>query len=62
MNPAIGPEPTEFDRAGAIIAFARPVGNKSPDVDPATAALSMSTGEGRWVGPTTRLRRAKPVS
>ncbi len=30
MNPSIGPEPTEFDRAGAIIAFARPVGNKSP--------------------------------
>ena len=30
MNPSIGPEPTEFDRAGAIIAFARPVGNRSP--------------------------------
>ena len=53
MNPSIGPEPTEFDRAGAIIAFARPVGNKSPDVDPASTALSASTGAGRWVAPTT---------
>ena len=53
MNPSIGPEPTEFDRAGAIIAFARPVGNKSPDIDPASTALSASTGAGRWVAPTT---------
>jgi hypothetical protein len=52
MNPRIGPEPTEFDRAGAIIAFERPVGNKSPDIDPATNALTASTGEGRWSAPT----------
>ncbi len=52
MNPAIGPEPTDSDRAGAILAFARPVGNKSPDVDPATTALAVSTGEGRWSAPT----------
>jgi matrixin len=53
MNPAIGPEPTDFDRAGAIIAFERPVGNKSPDIDPGTTALFASTGEGRWSAPTT---------
>jgi hypothetical protein len=53
MNPAIGPEPTEFDRAGAIIAFDRPVGNKSPDIDPTTNSLTVSTGEGRWSAPTT---------
>jgi hypothetical protein len=34
MNPAIGPEPTEFDRAAATVAFQRPVGNTSPDTDP----------------------------
>jgi len=53
MNPSIGPEPTDFDRAGAIIAFSRPVGNKSPDIDPTTTALGVSTGEGRWSGPRT---------
>jgi hypothetical protein len=53
MNPSIGPEPTEFDRAGAIIAFERPVGNRSPDIDPASTVLTSSTGEGRWVGPRT---------
>ena len=35
MNPALGPEPTDFDRAGAVIAFQRPPGNRSPDTDPA---------------------------
>jgi hypothetical protein len=34
MNPAIGPEPTEFDRQGAFIAFQRNPGNQSPDTDP----------------------------
>lgn len=53
MNPSIGPEPTEFDRGGAIIAFARPVGNKSPDIDPSSAVVSVSTGEGRWRAPAT---------
>ncbi len=28
MNPSIGPEPTEFDRQGAMVAFARPVGQQ----------------------------------
>jgi len=35
MNPSIGPEPNEFDRAGALIAFQRPPGNTAPDADPA---------------------------
>jgi hypothetical protein len=34
MNPAIGPDVTEFDRASASIAFQRPTGNHAPDVDP----------------------------
>ena len=41
MNPSIGPEPTEFDRAGAVIAFSRPVGNRSPDVDPSSTVLAL---------------------
>jgi hypothetical protein len=35
MNPSIGPEPSEFDRVAAMIAFARPPGNVAPDTDPA---------------------------
>jgi len=53
MNPSVGPEPTEFDRLGAIIAFARPAGNKSPDVDPAATVLSASSGGGRWMTSAT---------
>jgi Matrixin len=52
MNPAIGPEPMEFDRAGALIAFQRPVGNQSPDVDPTSAAVLSSTGAVRISPPT----------
>jgi hypothetical protein len=37
MNPAIGPEPTDFDRVGAVIAFQRPPGNRAPDTDPESA-------------------------
>jgi hypothetical protein len=51
MNPAIGPEPTEFDRSGAAIAFQRPPGNRSPDTDPAGVCVrtALSTeGGGRW--------------
>jgi len=51
MNPALGPEPTDFDRAGAAIAFQRPPGNRSPDTDPAgvgvRTALTTESG-GRW--------------
>ena len=53
MNPAIGPEPTEFDRAGAIIAFQRSPGNRAPDADPSpTAAFSSGPKSGtRWAPP-----------
>jgi hypothetical protein len=37
MNPAIGPQPTEFDRTGAMIAFERLPGNQTPDSDVAEA-------------------------
>jgi hypothetical protein len=52
MNPAIGPEPTDFDRAGAMIAFQRPVGNRAPDVDPSTPTTFVTTGGVRWSAPT----------
>lgn len=45
MNPAIGPEPTDFDRAGALIAFQRPVGNFSPDTDPSPGMSSGGTSQ-----------------
>ena len=52
MNPAIGPEPTDFDRAGAVIAFQRPVGNTSPDTDPAgVRTFSVADGGARWSAP-----------
>jgi hypothetical protein len=52
MNPAIGPEPTDFDRIGALIAFQRPPGNRTPDIDPSGVTASIS-GEGaaRWSPP-----------
>jgi len=52
MNPAVGPEPQEFDRAGALIAFQRPVGNQSPDVDPQSTSALSSTGAVRLSPPT----------
>lgn len=50
MNPSIGPEPTESDRAGARIAFQRPPGNHAPDVDPSTSPTAFTTtgAPGRW--------------
>jgi hypothetical protein len=54
MNPSIGPEPTAFDRGAAIIAFQRPPGNRSPDVDPLVLA------ERGWLSPAT-LRWADPI-
>lgn len=52
MNPAIGPEPTEFDRAGAIIAFQRSPGNRAPDTDPSTPLFSSGpNGSARWTAP-----------
>jgi hypothetical protein len=40
MNPAIGPQPTEFDRIGAMIAFERLPGNQTPDSDVSEAPRS----------------------
>jgi hypothetical protein len=37
MNPSIGPEPNDFDRAAVRIVYNRPVGNKAPDEDPGYA-------------------------
>jgi len=53
MNPAIGPEPTEFDRAGAIIAFQRSPGNRAPDTDPSSTPTFSSgpNGSARWAAP-----------
>lgn len=34
MNPSARIEPTEFDRQAARIAALRPIGNRSPDIDP----------------------------
>ena len=51
MNPSIGPEPNDFDRAGAVIAFQRPVGNRSPDTDPPASSAAV-TGAARWSAPT----------
>jgi hypothetical protein len=53
MNGTIGREPTEFDRAGPVIAFQRPVGNTSPDKDPGSTVRAFRSGEGgvRWSVP-----------
>jgi len=51
MRPTIGPEPSDFDRAAALIAYQRPVGNRSPDVDP-TSSTAVVSGEIRWSEPT----------
>jgi hypothetical protein len=53
MNPAIGPEPTEFDRAGASIAFQRSPGNRAPDTDPSSTPTFSSgpSGRARWASP-----------
>jgi hypothetical protein len=60
MNPSIGPEPTTFDRAAAIVAFERPVGNVSPDTDPAYQPASGSGfgGRLRW---SSSVAAAAPV-
>jgi hypothetical protein len=50
MNPSVGPEPTEFDRQAAVVAFQRPPGNVSPDTDPGTAGKSTPWSM-RWAPP-----------
>ena len=55
MNPSLGPAPTEFDRAAALIAFQRPVGNTSPDTDPGagfgTSTFVVMDGPLKWSAP-----------
>ncbi|HXW06919.1 MAG TPA: hypothetical protein VD833_16930 [Vicinamibacterales bacterium] len=46
MNPSLGPDVTDFDRHGAVIAFQRPVGNRAPDIDPASTAQTSSIDVG----------------
>jgi len=55
MNPWLGPSPTDFDRAAALIAFQRPVGNTSPDTDPGalTGGFAVADGPLKW---STRVR------
>jgi hypothetical protein len=64
MNPSIGPEPTTFDREGAVLAFQRPVGNRAPDVDPSSSSLGLSTGDAVWKrachGEDLRVLRREP--
>jgi hypothetical protein len=53
MNPSVGAEPSTADRAGAIVAFQRMPGNKSPDVDPVSSAAQTAAsigGPARWQG------------
>jgi len=52
MNPSVGPEPTDFDRQAAIIAFQRPPGNRAPDIDPSSGGpLGVTTGAPRVMQP-----------
>ena len=52
MNPSIGPEPTDFDRAAAKIGFQRPPGNRAPDIDPSSgSSFGITTGESTWMPP-----------
>jgi hypothetical protein len=53
MNPVIGPEPTDFDRMAATIAFQPPPGNRAPDHDPEPASRvgSHPAGGARWAPP-----------
>jgi hypothetical protein len=50
MNPSIGPEPTDFDRTSALVAFQRSPGNKSPDIDPSFSSRIFATtgGPASW--------------
>jgi hypothetical protein len=57
MNPAIGPEPTLFDRQGAAIGFQRVPGNQSPDTDPGASGpgsifgIVSAPSSSAWSGP-----------
>lgn len=51
MNPALGPDVTDFDRAGALIAFQRPAGNHAPDIDPTGTVSIRSNRTVVWAPP-----------
>ena len=55
MNPSLGPSPTDFDRAAAVVAFQRPVGNTSPDTDPGAGfgagTFAVADGPVKWSPP-----------
>lgn len=52
MNPAIGPDVTDFDRASSTIAFQRPTGNRAPDVDPSgSTSIRSSRRVLEWAPP-----------
>ena len=52
MNPSIGADVTGFDRGAASIAFQRPIGNRSPDVDPTgSAGIRSERGVLNWAPP-----------
>ena len=44
MNPVGPAEPTDFDRAGAAIAFQRPPLNRTPDVDASASTVNRDNG------------------
>ncbi len=50
MNSQGRTEPNDFDRAAARIAFQRPPGNRSPDVDPTSASINRH-GPATWSAP-----------
>jgi hypothetical protein len=50
MNSQGRTEPNDFDRAAARIAFQRPPGNRSPDVDPTSASINRR-GSAIWSAP-----------
>jgi hypothetical protein len=49
MNADAGTAPTAWDGAAFRIAFQRMPGNRSPDIDPSTAAASAAGGSAQWV-------------
>jgi len=62
MNPSIGPEPTEFDRQAATVAFQRPPGNTAPDTDPGSTTGGTVGWGTRWAAPIGCRLDSSPVS
>jgi hypothetical protein len=48
MNPSASIEPNGFDRDGAKLAFLRPPGNRSPDMDPVSVTSNARGGRVVW--------------